>query len=210
MAATAWRTNAELIVACRDLGYLTADAPTLDPTWGKGTFWKQWRPDLLVAHDLYTLDGVDFSHLPHGDREFPHVVFDPPYKPNGTPSEPDEAYGVHHKATRAERMQLCLDGIDECARVAAVRLFVKCQDQVCGGRVRWQTREFADRAEHHGFRLRDMLHILVTPRPQPCGTQEHARRNYSTMLVLDRLAAGRGRPASPRLPNPVPHDDPED
>ena len=29
-------------------------------------------------------------------------------------------------------------------------LLVKCQDQVCGGDVRWQTREFADHAESVG------------------------------------------------------------
>lgn len=187
LAATAWRNNAELIVACRQLGYLGDDLTTLDPTYGRGKFWALWRPAFLVAHDLLTVDGVDFRALPEPDESFDAVVFDPPYKLNGTPTESvDERFGVHVVATRAERMQLCLDGIDECARVVKRdgTLLVKCQDQVNGGRVRWQSREFADRAESHGMRLVDQLLLLTRPRPQPHARQMHAARNYSTMLIL--------------------------
>ena len=54
-------------------------------------------------------------------------------------------------------------GISESLRVLRVGgiLLVKCQDQVCSGAVRWQTREFADHAEAQGARLVDMLHYLV-------------------------------------------------
>ncbi len=63
-------------------------------------------------------------------------------------------------------------------------LLLKCQDQVCSGQVRWQTREFADHAEQLGMRLVDALHLLGH-RPQPAGRRQvHARRNYSTLLVL--------------------------
>lgn len=192
-AAHAWRNNAELIVACRTLGYLRDDAYTLDPTYGRGTFWKLWRPERLVRHDL-KLDGVDFTALPHADREFDAITFDPPYKLNGTATPAvDERYGVDAYMSQPERHRLIRQGIIECVRVLATDgvLLVKCQDQVNAGRVRWQTREFADAAEAHGCRLVDMLHMLGG-RPQPEGRRQvHARRNYSTMLVLRRRPARR-------------------
>jgi hypothetical protein len=187
-AIQAFRTNAELIVACRDLHYLRDEWLTLDPTYGEGTFWKLWRPTDLVAHDLITVDGVDFRRLPHDDDTFDAITFDPPYKLNGTPTESvDARYGVHTVASRDQRHQPIYDGIDECARVLKPRgyLLLKCMDQVNGGKVRWQTRLFADHAEHkHGMRLVDAL-LMLGGRPQPAGRrQQHARRNYSTMLVL--------------------------
>lgn len=187
LAATAWRTNAEMIVAVHELGYLRDDDIVLDPTYGYGSFWKLWRPMLVTQHDL-KLDGVNLCRLPHADGRFDAVVFDPPYKLNGRPTpEVDERYGVDVRATRAERHQLILDGIDECVRVLAPKgyLLLKCMDQVNGGKVRWQTREFADYAEQkHGMRLVDML-LMLGGRPQPAGRRQvHARRNYSTLLVL--------------------------
>lgn len=194
LAAHPWRNNAELIAACRTLGYLHDDWPTLDPTYGRGGFWKIWRPHNLVTHDL-VIDGVDFRDLPHPDGAFQAVTFDPPYKLNGTPTAAvDSRYGVHVVASRDERHQLILDGIDECARVLAPGgwLLIKCQDQVNGGKVRWQTRMFADRAEEkHGMRLVDAL-LMLGMRPQPPDRRQvHARRNYSTLLVLQAPKGGR-------------------
>lgn len=197
-AAHPWRTNAELIVACRTLGYLRDDWVTLDPTYGRGTFWNIWRPRILRTHDQ-KIDGVDFRHLPYPDAMFEAITFDPPYKLNGTPTEEvDERYGVDRYASRADRHQLIRDGMAECARVLAPggSLLVKCQDQVNGGKVRWQTIEFSTYGtEELGLDLVDMLHMLGG-RPQPAGRrQEHARRNYSTMLVLRRPKPKRGRRA---------------
>jgi hypothetical protein len=118
-------------------------------------------------------------------------VFDPPYKLNGTSTGKgaascDEAYGVHRAATWQERHALIRDGITECARVADHYLLIKCQDQVCSGQKRWQTREFADHAEAQGFRLADMLHVSGF-RKQPDGRRQvHAQQDYSTLLVCER------------------------
>ncbi len=196
MAIGRYRDNAELIVACRDLGYI--GGRVLDPTWGLGRFWTRWQPDGLVATDLDPArgrDGVaDFTALPHPDRSFDTVVFDPPYKLNGTPSSggpasSDSDYGVATVASWRDRMALCMAGIDECGRVAAGHLLVKCQDQVCSGKVRWQTHEFAAHAVRGGvLQLVDRLE-LVSYRPQPAGRRQvHARRNHSTMLVFRVVA----------------------
>lgn len=197
MAITAAKNNAELMVMCRDLGYLRDEWSTLDPTYGLGRFWTLWRPSALTCHDLNPAKAPhgprDFTALPYGPRTFDAVVFDPPYKLNGTGGShaSDDAYGVANSVRWQDRMALCRAGITEAVRVlrAEGMLLVKCQDQVCSGQVRWQTIDFANHAENLGCRLVDMLH-LPSYRAQPAGRRQvHARRNYSSLLVLRKGAA---------------------
>lgn len=192
LAATAWPTNAELIRDVAELGYLRVDVPTLDPTWGFGTWWKLWRPHQLTASDLDaslspTGTSVDFTDLPHGDDTFGAVAFDPPYKLNGTSSTTDDRYGVGGKyVSERGRRRLILDGLDECARVLSPKgyLLVKVMDQVSGGKVRWQTDVVTHHAETLGLTKVDAF-LFPSYRPQPDGrSQAHARRNYSTLLVF--------------------------
>ena len=189
------RNNAELIAQAAQLGYLPG--PVLDATHGLGRFWSVHRPDDLTTMDLDpgragSVVG-DFTALPFADRSFASVVLDPPYKLNGTSTgrgaaASDRDYGVAgadwSRLSWQDRHALIRAGIGEAARVARRVVLVKCQDQVCSGRVRWQTREFADHAESLGCRLVDQLH-LGGMREQPAGRRQvHARRNYSTLLVL--------------------------
>lgn len=198
LRATAWTNNAFLI---RDglvpLGYLSESMHVLDPTYGQGVFWKLWRPEKLTTHDLYTLDGVDFRNLPHPAGMFDAITYDPPYKLNGTPTkEVDERYGVDRVMSWQERHKLCREGGNECARVLARGgyLLWKCQDQVCSGRMHWQTDEFSAHAQRIGLRKIDRLDLLNRPRKQPPRTradgkpsrQHHASANYSTMLVFQK------------------------
>jgi DNA modification methylase len=190
------RSNATLIKDLHQLGWLLDDDRILDPTYGKGKWWTQWRPKAgVTATDLNAkLDvGVaNFLALPWASHAFDVVAFDPPYKLNGTPGKSgpaalDAAYGVDGKAyfRWQDRMEICKGGIVECGRVAKRILLVKCMDQVCSGDVRWQTHEFKDVAEANGFRLVDKLHVRGY-RAQSAKNQEHARRDYSTMLVFER------------------------
>lgn len=193
MAIHAWRSNAELIADCARLGYLREEWLTLEPTYGNGTFWKLWRPTRLIGCDIdpaKSPDGrsIDFTKLPWPDRYFDAVVFDPPYKLNGTPThEVDARYGVDVVDTRDGRMKLIFDGVRECARVLGDGyLLVKCQDQVNGGKVRWQTLKIPAVAQECGLGLVDRLDILKY-RAQPNGVRQvHARRNSSTLLVFKR------------------------
>lgn len=201
MAISTAKNNAELIVECRALGYLRDDWSTLDPTYGLGRFWTLWRPPALTAHDLDPEKAPhgqqDFTDLPYSRGTFDAVVFDPPYKLNGTGGShwSDESYGVAGPYEPwQDRMALCRAGITEASRVLRSdgMLLVKCQDQVCSGKVRWQTIDFTNHAVTLGFRLVDMLH-LQSYRAQPEGRRQvHARRNYSTLLVLRKEAADVG------------------
>lgn len=194
MAIQDYSSNSGLMLACRDLGYLSDEDVVLDPTFGHGTFWKAWMPTMLFGSDLDaekspTNDSVDFTDLPWDDDTFDVEVLDPPYKLNGTPDPTiDKRYGVHLASSWQGRHALIRDGISEAARVLRKkgRLLLKCQNQVCGGKVRWQAREFADHAETVGFELEDEL-LYPSYRPQPAGrVQQHARRNYSSLLVLKK------------------------
>lgn len=194
MLAVAARTNDQLIADVAQVGYLNREWRTLDPTYGAGVFWKLWRPraSKFVACDLVPHKSpfgrpVDFRDLPWRARSFRVVVFDPPYKLNGTPDEKiDERYGVHIPTRWRDLMQLCRDGLVEACRVSRDLVLMKCQDQVCSGKVRWQTRDFADVAAACGFGLRDRFDNL-SYRPQPADRRQvHARHNTSTLLVLQR------------------------
>ncbi len=195
LAATAWRTNGELIAEVARLGYLQRDWTTLDPTWGRGTWWNEWRPHDLTGHDIDPAkapDGhsTDFRQLPHPDRAFAAVAYDPPYKLNGTPThQVDDRYGVAGGYTSAaDRHQLILDGLTECTRVLAASgiLLVKCQDQVNAGAVRWQTDLVTQRAHELGLAKVDAF-LMLGHRPQPEGRRQvHARRNYSTLFVFQK------------------------
>lgn len=191
-----WKTNADLIADAARLGYLgDADASVLDMTYERGTFWGRYRPKNLVTLDInpelpgVDYPGVDFRRTPFEDRSFYSVVFDPPYKLNGTPThEVDARYGVAGAYTsRVDRHALMVDGLIEGARVLGDGyLLAKCADQVNGGRVRWQTRMLTEAAEDEGLDLVDSF-LFRAGRPQPPGRrQEHARRGYSTLLVFTR------------------------
>jgi hypothetical protein len=197
MSIDKWATNGDLIADCGRLGYLRDEWSTLDPTYGYGTFWKTWRPSALTCHDLNPEKAPhgpqDFTALPYRDGLFDAVVFDPPYKLNGTPSDTggmDERFGVDgDKGVRwQDRMALCEAGVRECARVLNETgfLLVKCQDQVVSGKLRWQTIRFTEVAEECGLGLADRFDFL-SYRPQPHGTsQKTARRCSSQLLVFKR------------------------
>jgi SAM-dependent methyltransferase len=200
MAAHNWATNADLIADCAKLGYLHEDWLTLDCTYGEGVFWRKFRPQQLVCSDLVAKGDhalaamfggfmrADFTALPFADNTFQAVVFDPPYRLNGTPTQAmDERYGIHTPTRWQDRMSLMQCGFIECHRVLAPGgfLLVKCQNQVCSGRVRWQVDIFGYIGLLLGMEKVDQLDFLTNPRPQPEGRrQQHARRNASTLLVF--------------------------
>ncbi len=190
------KNNAELMRDCAALGYFPAGGDTdrvLDMTYGLGRFWKLYRPGCLVTNDLDEATDThfhyDFTALPSDwSGQFDTVVFDPPYKLNGTGgSHPsDLGYGVANKGKG--RMSLILAGFEEAVRVCAPggHVLVKCQDQVCSGTKNWQTFRIAARGFDLGLFLVDQLHVR-SYRPQPAGRRQlHSRGDYSTLLVFKK------------------------
>jgi site-specific DNA-cytosine methylase len=184
-----WATNADLIADVARLGYL--DGTVLDATYGAGTFWKVWRPDQLVTNDRWKPAdrSDDYRALPWERESFDSVVFDPPYKLNGTPAlaEQDARYGTVARTSRAEVLEDIRRGALECFRVCRRFLLVKCQDQVEGGQVRWQTDMVTRTIEDVSGRKVDRFDFVSNGRPQPPGRRQlTARRNHSTLLVFGK------------------------
>lgn len=191
MSVHPWSDNGALIADVARLHYIQGDV--LDATYGRGTFWNVWRPESLTTNDADSSLDADFSfdfrdmHY-FDDESFTTVVFDPPYKLNGTPAlgDFDARYGIDKPMSWQARMQMILDGAKECARVSSRWLLVKCQDQIVSGKTRWQTTLITEVAEEWGFGLVDRFD-LVSYRPQPRGRgQVHARHNASQLLVFRR------------------------
>lgn len=183
-AAHAWQNNGVMIAEVSRLGYL--NGKVCDLTYGSGTFWSVIWPNGLVMHDART-DGVDFRMLPEPADTYDAVVFDPPYKLNGTPDpDVDWRYGIDEKSTWQDRMELMRLGLREAIRVTRRYVLMKCQAQVCSGAVRWQDIEAVRWAEEAGARLIDRFDMLGTSRPQPMDgrEQKHAHGRPSTLLVF--------------------------
>jgi ubiquinone/menaquinone biosynthesis C-methylase UbiE len=207
LAAKNWPTNGHLIADVAKL-YLRKDHRILDVTFGLGVWWSMWQPDHLVASDIKpglgagygavplddTIDfhpGVDFRNLPFVDSEFDVVAFDPPYKLNGTDQGEGARYGVHIPQEWRAKMQMIREGITECARVVRKggKVLMKCQDQVCSGKVRFQTIDFTNHAHAVGLDLIDRFDYYGGYRAQPDGRRQvHARGRGSTLLIFERVS----------------------
>lgn len=191
LSATKWANNSELISDCRKLGYISGKV--LDPTYGLGNFYNVHRPEGLITGDLSRDADIrlDFTSLPFSNGTFDTVIYDPPYKLNGTPTDfVDDRYGVGKYTRWQDRMALIENGQRECARVVKKGgyLLTKCMDQVVSGKVRFQSDLLTGQTYACGLEKVDELLFLTNPREQPHTRQIHSRRNYSTLLVFQRVS----------------------
>jgi DNA modification methylase len=192
-AAYPYGDNSELILTCAELGYLEYESTILDPTYGQGNWWKLWQPAGLVGD---VAEYSDFKNMGHPDEAFDAVAFDPPYvsvggRKTSTLPEFQRAYGMDTAPLTPAKVQRDINlGLEECFRVVKKGgvVLVKCQNYVSSGKL-WKGVYYTERhAIAIGFNVVDELIHLSGGRPQPAGhgEQQHARNNYSVMLVLRR------------------------
>jgi hypothetical protein len=186
-------TNADLIAAIAPL-YLTGSV--LDVTYGEGGWWKRHVPADFTYHDLHKVDGVDFRDLPHDNRAFNTVCFDPPYVPaGGGPSnrsadEFRDRFGLDWgDGYRSEAVlgALIRDGLTECARVSSRWLLIKCMEFVSSQRFHDMPTTITNWALELGLTKHDQ--IVHHSGPGPGGhnifTPIRARRHHSYLLVFE-------------------------
>lgn len=191
LAATSWPTNADLIADVARL-YFAEVETVLDVTYGRGAWWTKYHPKVLLAHDLYNLDGVDFRDLPEATDAVEVIAYDPPYVSMGgreTSTLPDmtDRYGMLNAPRSPLELRAYIrDGLEECARVSSHLILVKCQDYISSGRYQPATHWLLEDAGKLGLEILDRFEHITRPRPQPPGRRQvHARRNLSTLFVLE-------------------------
>lgn len=203
LAAHRWPSNAELILDCRRLGYLRDEWRTLDPTAGRLTWWKLWRPTTLICHDK-DLDGTDFRKLDYPDDHFDAIAYDPPFVCKGGRAtsgitEMDERYGQDDApATPALLQGLINDGLTEMYRLVHPGgiVLVKVMDYVSSGKLFEGTFFTRLHAGELGFKTFDRFEYIGTPGPQPPGRRQvHARNNVSTLFVFRKPGRQRSNKA---------------
>lgn len=164
----------------------------LDTTYGEGAWWKKFKPEQFVAHDLHKLDGVDFTALPETDATYDAVCFDPPYIPQGgvtTSTAPQftDGYGLESRS-RDQLDALISAGLSECARVLKPEgyLLVKCCDYVNGGAFHLGHVNVIRAAEVIGLYVHDLIvhHTGSGPGGHNIFKVLRARRHHSYLLVL--------------------------
>lgn len=185
-------TNAELIAAYAPY-YLTGSV--LDPTYGDGKWWTKFTPQPFTYHDLHKVDGVDFRHLPHPDRSFDTVAFDPPYVAEGGTASTevvhrfrgrygiDDSIAYGHEDDLAE---LILAGLAESARVARRWVLVKCMEFVSSRQFHDMPHTIRTEALGMGLRVHDVIvhHTGAGPGGHNIFEPLRARRHHSYLLVF--------------------------
>lgn len=194
LAANNWPSNAELIADVATL-YIKPTDLVIDVTYGRGIWWKKFRPDNLVTHDL-RLDGVDFRNLPEPDNTFDVVAYDPPYvsvggrKTTGI-ADMHDRYGLTDAPTTPQGVHdQMIDGLGEAKRVVKPGglILMKCQDYISSGKYWPGTHGVLMAAEIiYSLEVVDRFEHIGSPRPQPPGRRQvHARRNLSTLFVFQK------------------------
>lgn len=193
------QTNGPLLQTAAKLWVAPGDL-VVDVTYGLGNFWTLYRPERLVAHDLYTGDGVDFRDLPEADESVDVVVFDPPYvAPGGRDSsgvkDMHKRYGMDQSARSPEaQFEVIDEGLAECERVLARggRLLVKCMDYVWSGKLQLGRHRVVSTCITLGLsQVDEFVHVSGTG-PQPPGRRQvHSRRAHSFLCVFQKPKARR-------------------
>jgi len=197
LAATAWKSNAELVVALRDLAFLPIAGRILDPTFGRGTWWAKWRPAGLTGTDIAT--GADVRNLPFRDDAFDAAVYDPPHIPSyslATTTADDfrDRFGLMELRNSAGIRDLYIEGIAELGRVIRPggHLTVKTTDYINGRIYHPMAANAVGWLQAANFDVVDVLVMLRNPGPTGNRATHSSRRNYSTATV-GRLRHRRAR-----------------
>lgn len=179
LAAQAWKTNADMMADVAKL-YIKPDDYVYDPTYGKGGFWKRFRPEFLYSDDLNPEkgDGGDFRTIQNRMKPetFDVVVFDPAYvTPGGRDTSTiqvmNAAYGMDTtKMSLEEQWDDIVLGMKGC--VYALReggfMMQKCMNYISSGKYHNYQKKVTDKMEELGLTIVDQfVFVRASGGPQP-------------------------------------------
>lgn len=190
-----WATsNSEAMRRLMEL-YARPGQTVIDPTFGKGVFWKSVDVGQYDFHPSDLINGVDVRSLPFEDASVDVAVYDPPYRyveRTTVPSHVDEQYQLSGSLRLATRpgidgvLDLYQDGIAEMMRVLRRGgfLFVKCQDTAGDGKQTWVHIEVMEMCRKADLEPVDLL-VVVTERPPPTRwkIQRSLKKAHSYFIV---------------------------
>lgn len=197
-------TNATLIAEVARL-WIKPEDKVIDLTYGRGNWWKKFRPQLLLTNDLFCDADwhEDYRALPHFlDNTFEVVAFDPPYISTG-PGEKStilsqygsrgqflERYGLRDSNRGWQALFADIGfGVQGTARILAPggHALIKCCDYVESGKRRWARRHIVETAYDAGLeQVDEFIHHSGTG-PQPARPRQvHSRRAHSFLLVFEK------------------------
>ncbi len=197
-AATNWQFNGDLIADVAKLGYIRDDDCCIDLTYGKGTWWKRYRPTLLATNDIDDTTKAeyhdDFRATKWFDDNFDVVAFDPPYiSPGGretsTIADFNSQFGLHSTPrTVLGLREMNQDGLDEARRICKPGgiILVKCMNYINSGRYQPEVFVMWEAATAFGLQMVDQFIMIRRPGPQSQKTQVHTRNNYSVLLIFQK------------------------
>lgn len=167
-----WNTNGELIRDAIKGRVDLANDRCIDPTYELGLWWSEVRPTHLTTWHR-DVDGSDFRDLPHGDGEFHHSFYDPPYnciggRATSTITEFNDRYGLDDAPrTPAELRQLINDGLTEQARITTKFIFAKNMNYVSNDELQPGVIHMFNHAMTLGLKLEDWFIMDGDPGAQP-------------------------------------------
>jgi len=178
--------NSGLIKKVSELYFKDGDK-IADVTYGRGVFWRQVDTSKyeIIGTDLKT--GTDFRNLPYDDDAFNHTVIDPPYARITNLQGMVDCYNTTRYTTHDEILELYRAGLKELKRITKPGgyIFVKCQDEIYGGKQKWTHIEIHEMAvEEFGFYTKDLFVLVNTRKPKPLYKQQHVRKNHSYLWVF--------------------------
>jgi DNA modification methylase len=184
--------------------YIKDGSAVADVTYGKGVFWRKTdtsRFTLLKSDIEPVFHGnetdvlkANFTELPYADSSIDTVVLDPPYAHNpGMYIHMQSTYNLSSitKLNHAGVMALYTAGMKEAKRVLKPggQLWVKCKDEIDGGKQRWSHIEIHDVAIELGFYVKDLFIMIPSAHTSDgrWSRQLHARKRHSYLWVLNKV-----------------------
>lgn len=183
--------------------YVPDGSAVMDMTWGLGVFWKKIEQSKyrLIRNDIDPERGdihQDFRCTGFQANEFYAIVLDPPYASRGgvrglKSSIIDRGYNNRAKAFELgiigneKTMQFYKDGMKEAYRILHSKgvLFVKCMDEIMGGKQCRNHITIWKYALELGFIDEDLFVLVQKSAPtMRHDYQLHARKNNSFLWVF--------------------------